>query len=168
MPDLCILGLSFCGVIINWIDLGKKKQIYNIVYNEKTHPSTFLHIVFAGFDQYFKSLLPRTGTECENKHDRLIPHHSQPGKFVNCRNVWFREFWQQHHKCTFSNRPDLGVRKCTGDEQLDEYKQEGLVPFVGESALIILQFSIFTFVQNLMMIHFWRKFGWIFWDTRPA
>ncbi|KAL7288728.1 hypothetical protein TKK_0017453 [Trichogramma kaykai] len=84
-----------------------------------------------GFDNYYKSLVPRMGSECEGQHDRLIPHASLPDKFVNCRNVWFREFWQQHHKCSFHLDPN--IKRCTGEEELVDYKQEGLVPFVADA-----------------------------------
>lgn len=98
-----------------------------------------------GFDDYYKSLVPRMGKECEGNHERNPPHKTMAGKFVNCRNVWFREFWSQHHKCTFSNNNAAagssgddggGVdthhqKQCTGTEELVDYKQEGLVPFVG-------------------------------------
>jgi Receptor family ligand binding region len=47
---------------------------------------------------------------------------------VNCRNIWFNEFWEQRHKCKLDWRNST---KCTGDEDLKEgYEQEGLVPFV--------------------------------------
>lgn len=52
----------------------------------------------------------------------------------NCRNIWFREFWAQHHKCSF-NESEIyreGKVKCTGKEQSTSYEQEGLVPFVGK------------------------------------
>ena len=73
------------------------------------------------------------GGECDGVHERNVPHHELPGKYVNCRNVWFREFWSQHHKCTFSpSAVDSSVKLCTGTEELVDYKQEGLVPFVGK------------------------------------
>ncbi|XP_016842325.1 metabotropic glutamate receptor 7 isoform X1 [Nasonia vitripennis] len=85
-----------------------------------------------GFDNYYKSLLPRLGRECEGVHERNVPHRSIPGKYVNCRNVWFREFWSQHHKCSFA-AGETGLKKCTGTEELVDYKQEGLVPFVADA-----------------------------------
>lgn len=54
-----------------------------------------------------------------------------PGKIVNCRNIWFREFWSQHHKCSFNANLSAGMTRCTGTEELIDYEQEGLVPFVG-------------------------------------
>jgi hypothetical protein len=50
------------------------------------------------------------------------------GKRINCRNIWFREFWSQHHKCAFN---ESKLPRCTGNETINEYEQEGLVPFVG-------------------------------------
>ncbi|XP_014206489.1 metabotropic glutamate receptor 7-like [Copidosoma floridanum] len=85
-----------------------------------------------GFDNYYKNLLPRVGKECEGVHERNVPHATLPGKYVNCRNLWFREFWSQHHKCTFSEA-DPTRRRCNGTEELIEYKQEGLVPFVADA-----------------------------------
>ncbi|KAK6634457.1 hypothetical protein RUM43_011858 [Polyplax serrata] len=54
---------------------------------------------------------------------------------INCRNVWFREFWSQHHKCYFDtggpvDYPPEISKLCTGNEQLQNYEEEGLVPFV--------------------------------------
>jgi Receptor family ligand binding region len=47
---------------------------------------------------------------------------------VNCRNIWFNEFWEQRHKCKFSWS---NSSRCSGNEDLREgYEQEGLVPFV--------------------------------------
>uniref|UniRef100_T1K821 G-protein coupled receptors family 3 profile domain-containing protein n=1 Tax=Tetranychus urticae TaxID=32264 RepID=T1K821_TETUR len=71
-----------------------------------------------GFDEYFKSLKPLT----------------------NKRNPWFKPFWEQHFNCYFPetvNSPEAVVnlkpldrKKCTGNEVLVKYEQEGLVPFV--------------------------------------
>lgn len=73
------------------------------------------------------------GNECNGQSEKNVPHPIKIGKMVNCRNVWFREFWSQYHKCTFanSNSSTIKERQCTGDEELTEYDQEGLVPFVG-------------------------------------
>lgn len=47
---------------------------------------------------------------------------------MNCRNIWFNEFWEQRHKCKIDAR---NASKCTGDEDLSVgFEQEGLVPFV--------------------------------------
>lgn len=47
---------------------------------------------------------------------------------MNCRNIWFNEFWEQRHKCKIDWR---NSSKCTGEEDLQVgYEQEGLVPFV--------------------------------------
>lgn len=59
---------------------------------------------------------------------------------VNCRNIWFNEFWSQHHKCTFDMATDVhkNLTKCTGDEDLSiGYEQEGLVPFVVDAVYAI-------------------------------
>ena len=99
-----------------------------------------LFVCLAGFDNYYKSLVPRMGNECSNVTvGQNVPHSSRPGKLVNCRNDWFREFWSQHHKCTFDSKVPPGKVKCTGNEELTDYKQEGLVPFVG---MYKLQFNL--------------------------
>lgn len=47
---------------------------------------------------------------------------------MNCRNIWFNEFWEQRHKCQVDWR---NSSKCSGQEDLNVgYEQEGLVPFV--------------------------------------
>lgn len=61
-----------------------------------------------------------------------MPHNIHSGQIVNCRNGWFREFWSQHNKCYFNNS---SPRKCTGQEAITDYEQEGLVPFVGKYLL---------------------------------
>ncbi|KAL0108286.1 hypothetical protein PUN28_015079 [Cardiocondyla obscurior] len=83
-----------------------------------------------GFDDYYLSLRPRIGDECSGQTESNVPHKIQKEKIVNCRNIWFREFWSQHHKCTFSANASSSVRRCTGEENLIDYEQEGLVPFV--------------------------------------
>ncbi|KAG7210717.1 hypothetical protein KM043_012217 [Ampulex compressa] len=83
-----------------------------------------------GFDDYYLNLRPRMGDECEGQAESNVPHKSLPGKIVNCRNIWFREFWSQHHKCSFGANASTGVTRCTGIEDLVDYEQEGLVPFV--------------------------------------
>ncbi|XP_015120349.1 metabotropic glutamate receptor 2 [Diachasma alloeum] len=83
------------------------------------------------FDVYYKNLRPRVGDECGGQTERNVPHPKLPEKMVNCRNVWFREFWSQHHKCIFGgSAAQTGMKGCTGDEVMNEYDQEGLVPFV--------------------------------------
>ncbi|XP_067205710.1 metabotropic glutamate receptor 8-like isoform X2 [Linepithema humile] len=84
----------------------------------------------AGFDNYYLNLRPRMGDECGGQTESNVPHKSLPGKIVNCRNIWFREFWSQHHKCTFSVNASSEMKRCTGVEVLKDYEQEGLVPFV--------------------------------------
>lgn len=89
-------------------------------------------ISFKGFDDYYLNLRPRMANECQGQSENNVPHKSLPGKIVNCRNIWFREFWSQHHKCTFSQNASTEMTRCTGTEELKDYEQEGLVPFVGK------------------------------------
>lgn len=87
----------------------------------------------AEFDDYYMSLRPRVeGEGCNASMEANIPHPSKPELVINCRNGWFREFWSQHNKCNFDNSKN---RKCTGEETISDYEQEGLVPFVGEFGL---------------------------------
>ncbi|XP_046405665.1 metabotropic glutamate receptor 6 [Ischnura elegans] len=94
----------------------------------------------AGFDTYYKSLRPRMdGDGCDSNPGKNI--RTKHGE-VNCRNVWFREFWSQHHKCTFDvNVTAMGphMKPCTGKEELYEYEQEGLVPFVVDAVYSMAQ-----------------------------
>ncbi|KAE8745293.1 hypothetical protein FOCC_FOCC007978 [Frankliniella occidentalis] len=82
------------------------------------------------FDTYYKSLRPNV-TECQSLR-RNYRHPGDAALRVNCRNIWFREFWEQHHSCTFDPGKALaaGRRLCSGNETLRAYEQEGLVPFV--------------------------------------
>ncbi|XP_068983173.1 metabotropic glutamate receptor 2-like isoform X3 [Bombus flavifrons] len=82
------------------------------------------------FDDYYLSLRPRVDNECDGQSESNVPHKKLPGKIVNCRNIWFREFWSQHHKCSFNANLSAGMTPCTGNEKLIDYEQEGLVPFV--------------------------------------
>ena len=113
----------------------------------------------AGFDEYFKALRPKTAKVCgvgssslnssgpspssmfgstsENQHSRNVPRGE---RIFNCRNPWFRQFWEQHFKCRFnanaakagSSAPvNASVPECKGSDRLTIYEQEGLVPFVG-------------------------------------
>lgn len=75
--------------------------------------------------------------ECRGQSENNVPHESLPGKIVNCRNIWFREFWSQHHKCTFNQNASIEMTRCTGTEELKDYEQEGLVPFVGKIISLI-------------------------------
>ncbi|XP_034240274.1 metabotropic glutamate receptor 2-like [Thrips palmi] len=76
------------------------------------------------FDTYYKSLRPNL-TECKS----LRRNEAQAdGGQINCRNIWFREFWEQHHSCSLTPKP--GRKPCSGKETLRAYEQEGLVPFV--------------------------------------
>ncbi|XP_076681819.1 metabotropic glutamate receptor 8 isoform X2 [Andrena cerasifolii] len=82
------------------------------------------------FDDYYLNLRPRVDDECDGQTESNVPHKKLPGKLVNCRNIWFREFWSQHHKCSFNANLSAGMTRCTGTEELIDYEQEGLVPFV--------------------------------------
>lgn len=84
--------------------------------------------------------------ECDGQTESNVPHKKLPGKLVNCRNIWFREFWSQHHKCSFNANLSAGMTRCTGTEELIDYEQEGLVPFVGK------QYSFFTGLVNCFLI----------------
>ncbi|XP_071054565.1 metabotropic glutamate receptor 4-like isoform X2 [Onthophagus taurus] len=82
------------------------------------------------FDTYYSSLRPKMDTDsCNISAGSNIPH-ATPGLLVNCRNSWFREFWSQHNKCTFEKSKSPTKSLCTGREDLADYEQEGLVPFV--------------------------------------
>ncbi|XP_076343953.1 metabotropic glutamate receptor 3-like [Tachypleus tridentatus] len=59
------------------------------------------------FNKYFKSLRPESNT----------------------RNPWFKPFWEQRFHCKFDS-DNTNTSRCTGDETLNKYEQEGLVPFV--------------------------------------
>ncbi|KAF5294721.1 hypothetical protein FQA39_LY00205 [Lamprigera yunnana] len=78
------------------------------------------------FDEYYTSLGPRLeGVSCNTTNGVNKPE-DDTNKIINCRNSWFREFWSQHNNCTFDN----SSKKCTGNEGISGYEQEGLVPFV--------------------------------------
>lgn len=91
-----------------------------------------------GFDRYYKSLRPRLpeDTVCNGRNRTLVNQwDAVNNKTVNCRNLWFNEFWQQHHKCYFENDPKAvreSRKPCTGLESIRDYEQEGLVPFAGK------------------------------------
>ncbi|XP_059488635.1 metabotropic glutamate receptor 8-like isoform X2 [Neocloeon triangulifer] len=87
------------------------------------------------FDEYYKSLRPRLDKEsCRLNSTTVMP---QGNKLVNCRNIWFREFWSQHHKCAFDDSSALP--KCTGNETINDYEQEGLVPYVVDAVYAMAQ-----------------------------
>lgn len=109
----------------------------------------------AGFDTYFKALRPKTAKVCgsvgglanhsggglaagaaanasgfgENQYYRNAVKGS---RIYNCRNPWFRQFWEQHFKCRFNTSASGGTNlpECKGGDKLTYYEQEGLVPFV--------------------------------------
>lgn len=70
---------------------------------------------------------------------------------VNCRNIWFREFWSQHNKCEFDKTTTGGkvdartANLCSGKETI-QFEQEGLVPFVGKYFLVKKHFFMILFV----------------------
>ncbi|KAJ8682400.1 hypothetical protein QAD02_018192 [Eretmocerus hayati] len=110
---------------VAWIFARDNKQLPLSVPEYSMHPPTPTY-----FDTYYQSLLPRVGKECDGQEGN-VPHKTLSGRLVNCRNAWFREFWAQHHRCTFSTSTDpTKMRRCNGTERLVDYKQEGLVPFV--------------------------------------
>lgn len=94
-----------------------------------------------GFDRYYRNLRPRMpdDTFCNAKpnHTTMAMNNEWDpvlNKTVNCRNLWFNEFWAQHHKCYFENDPKAireARKPCTGRESIRDYEQEGLVPFAG-------------------------------------
>ncbi|KAK5639566.1 hypothetical protein RI129_012058 [Pyrocoelia pectoralis] len=95
------------------------------------------------FDEYYMSLLPRLeGLSCNTSLGLNILHVTS-AKIINCRNSWFREFWSQHNNCTFDNSP----KKCTGQEGITGYEQEGLVPFVVD-AVYAAAHAIHNIIQD--------------------
>ncbi|CAD7094167.1 unnamed protein product [Hermetia illucens] len=80
-----------------------------------------------GFDRYYKSLRPKTNSHSCTSSKNIRQSLNRTEHIINCRNVWFNEFWEQHNKCTFDMK---GPKVCNGQETVDGYDQEGLVPFV--------------------------------------
>lgn len=76
------------------------------------------------------------------------PHPHDPKLQINCRNIWFNEFWSQHHKCSFDT-DDQRHPRCTGNETLMNYEQEGLVPFVGNW----INLFIAQYINFMMLTH---------------
>ncbi|KYN16204.1 Metabotropic glutamate receptor 7 [Trachymyrmex cornetzi] len=99
------------------------------------------------FDNYYLRLRPRMGDECGGQTGKNVPHKSLTDKTVNCRNIWFREFWSQHHKCTFSVNASSDMTRCTGEENLVDYEQEGLVPFVVD-AVYAMAHSVHNVIEE--------------------
>jgi len=89
--------------------------------------SSHSHIIITllGFNNYFLSLKPKLSDQsCQSRSN--VNNAS-----INCRNLWFNEFWEQRHKCKFKNDLLVNVSRCTGSEDPSVgYEQEGLVPFV--------------------------------------
>ncbi|XP_046428261.1 metabotropic glutamate receptor 7-like [Neodiprion fabricii] len=101
-----------------------------------------------GFDRYYRSLRPRIGEDdCSKQSERNLPHPVLPGRVINCRNVWYREFWSQHHKCSFGPTIPPGSKRCTGDEELIDYEQEGLVPFVVD-AVYAMAYAVHNIIED--------------------
>ena len=65
---------------------------------------------------------------CKTKNTNNIAYNESI--LINCRNIWFQEFWSQHHKCSFNDSVNATTKKCSGLESLKNYEQEGLVPYV--------------------------------------
>lgn len=126
--------------------LNKKKSFIFILEN----------IIFLGFDDYYLNLRPRVDNECDGQSENNVPHKELPGKIVNCRNIWFREFWSQHHKCSFNANLSAGMTRCTGTEELIDYEQEGLVPFVGNKYFYYFRsqkLNFLFFLKNIKQIY---------------
>lgn len=91
-----------------------------------------------GFDKYYRSLRPKSLVNDSIVCQEGNANQYRNGEQINCRNIWFNEFWSQHHQCTFEtngngkNGNHNNLSMCTGQEILRNYEQEGLVPFVGE------------------------------------
>ncbi|XP_076545118.1 metabotropic glutamate receptor 8 isoform X1 [Osmia lignaria lignaria] len=107
-------------------------------------------ISLQGFDDYYLNLRPRVDNECNGQTESNVPHKHLPGKIVNCRNLWFREFWSQHHKCSFNANSSVGTTRCTGTEKLIDYEQEGLVPFVVD-AVYAMAHSVHNLIDEECM-----------------
>ncbi|XP_024940332.1 metabotropic glutamate receptor 7 isoform X2 [Cephus cinctus] len=99
------------------------------------------------FDAYYNNLRPRMGDECNGQAEKNVPHPQLPGKIINCRNTWFREFWSQHHKCSFGPSVPPGMKRCTGEEDLLDYEEEGLVPFVVD-AVYAMAHSVHNLIED--------------------
>lgn len=136
------------SIRINFPQSGDKVQ--KLVCFSIRHYSALL--LLSDFDVYYKNLRPRVGDECGGETEKNVPHPQYPEKIVNCRNVWFREFWSQHHKCTFGGPSAQGIKACTGDETMNEYDQEGLVPFVGKTIIYVYHTAIVLLYCSLCFI----------------
>ncbi|XP_037037755.1 metabotropic glutamate receptor 8-like, partial [Bradysia coprophila] len=80
-----------------------------------------------GFDEYYARLKPTLDRKLCTEFGVNIPYGDSNKFRLNCRNIWFNEYWSQHHRCSL-NRNDENA--CTGNETMGPYEQEGLVPFV--------------------------------------
>ncbi|EFX87236.1 glutamate receptor, metabotropic [Daphnia pulex] len=95
----------------------------------------------AGFDAYFKALRPKTAKVANasgNGENQYYRNAVKGSRIYNCRNPWFRQFWEQHFKCRFNSSASASgtgqssstLPECKGGDKLTYYEQEGLVPFV--------------------------------------
>lgn len=129
--NLCnqISFTSFSSFLL--ILLFEQQQMIMMMGGKNTHTHT-------GFDEYYKSLRPPLKREVCTTRQSNVEHKGDKKLQINCRNIWFNEFWSQHHKCSFE--PDDRLPRCTGNETLVNYEQEGLVPFVGNWIFITFPF----------------------------
>lgn len=101
----------------------------------------YIFLLVSEFDDYYMSLRPRMESDsCNISSQENIPHTTNTDLEVNCRNVWFREFWSQHNKCNFVPGDPS---HCTAMETIKDYEQEGLVPFVGKLYYICNLFHVY-------------------------
>ncbi|XP_055372800.1 metabotropic glutamate receptor 8 isoform X2 [Condylostylus longicornis] len=100
-----------------------------------------------GFDEYYLSLRPKMNQEsCSNSGvSRNQPALVDKDTWINCRNIWFNEFWSQHNKCGFDKN---STRICSGLEKLIGYEQEGLVPFVVD-AVYAMAYAVHNFLVDI-------------------
>ncbi|EGI66060.1 Metabotropic glutamate receptor 2 [Acromyrmex echinatior] len=134
--------LPYRNALKDMSQIGLLKYILLRRYN-----TSFTAATNVDFDNYYLRLRPRMGDECGGQTEKNIPHKSLTDKTVNCRNIWFQEFWSQHHKCTFSVNASSDMTRCTGEENLVDYEQEGLVPFVVD-AVYAMAHSVHNVIEE--------------------
>lgn len=138
--EIIVFECSFLlSVLINLCN-----HSYSLSSNHVCFRSFFfvMNCTIIGFDEYYKSLRPRLNPQDCTQALVNRPHSQDPKLQINCRNIWFNEFWSQHHKCRFDGTPNEDrLPRCTGNETLTNYEQEGLVPFVGKH---IIQINLIT------------------------
>ena len=103
---------------------GKCFQAAHLLTSTSIFPPCSFFSISVDFNNYFLSLKPQlTLNQCPSSRSNANQSN------VNCRNIWFNEFWEQRHKCKIDK--GNATHKCTGEEDLQVgYEQEGLVPFV--------------------------------------